>query len=191
MGSLYGPPNTSETKFLNIYSKVLNKCKFESNKAIILGLDHNLDLLKCHIHKSTENLLEINLNNNILPCITIPSHITKTTATLIDNIFVSNTLHTNMESGIIITDMSDHLPSICLLKQTKHVCKEPLKFKTRHMTEYKSNKIKNILSDTLWYNNILNELDLNTSFNNLTTTIQQTIDLVAPEHVVTILAKKD
>ena len=27
-----------------------------------------------------------------------------------------------MESGIIITDMSNHLSSICLLKQTKHVC---------------------------------------------------------------------
>ena len=52
---------------------------------------------------------------------------------------MSNTLHTNIESGIIITDVSDHLPSICLLKQIKHVCKEPLKFKTRHMTD---NKIK-------------------------------------------------
>ena len=64
-----------------------------------------------------------------------------------------------MESGIIITDMSNHLPSICLLKQTKHVCKEPLKFKTRHMTEDKLNEIKNILSDTVCLNNILNELD--------------------------------
>ena len=96
-----------------------------------------------------------------------------------------------MESGIIITDMSNHLPSICLLKQTKHVCKEPLKVKTRHMTEDKLNKIKNILSDKLWHNNILNELDPNTTSNNLTTTIQQTIDLFAPEHVVLILAKKD
>ena len=95
-----------------------------------------------------------------------------------------------MEPGIIITDMSNHLPSICHLQQTKHVCKEPLKFKTRQMTEDKLNKIKNILSDTLWHNNILNELDPNTTFNNLTTTIQQTIELVAHEHVVTISAKK-
>ena len=40
------------------------------------------------------------------------------------------------------------------------------------------------------HNNILNEHDLNATFNNLTITIQQAIDLVAPEHVVTILAKK-
>ena len=40
------------------------------------------------------------------------------------------------------------------------------------------------------HNNILNEHDPNTTFNNLTTTIQQTIDLVSLEHVLTILAKK-
>ena len=143
--------NASETEFFNSYSELLNKWELESNKEIILGLDHNLNLLKCHIHKSTEYFLDINLNYNILPCINRPTHITKTTSTLIDNIFVSNTLHTNMESGIMITDMSDHLPSICLLKQTRHVCKEPLKFKTRHMTEDKLNKIRNKLSDTLWH----------------------------------------
>ena len=71
----------------------------------------------------------------MLPSITRPTHITETTATLIDNIFVSNTLYANFESGIIITDLSDHLPSVCLVKQTKHVCKEPLKFKTRNMSE--------------------------------------------------------
>ena len=148
-------------------------------------------MLKCHIHKSTQTFLEINLKNNILPCITRPTHITKTVATLIDNIFVSNTLHTNIESGIIITDVSDHLPSICLLKQTKHVCKEPLKFKTRHMTDNKINKIKDILSQPIWHNNILNELDPNKAFIKLTTTIHQAIDLVTPKHVVTISAKKD
>ena len=175
---------------MNSYNELLNKFKLESNKEVILGLDHNLDLLKCHIHKSNGNFLKINLKNNILLCLTRPTCITKTTANLTENIFVSNTLHTNIESSIIITDMSDHLPSIYLLKQTKHVCKEPLKFKTRHMTDNKMNKIKNILSQTIWYNNILNELDPNKVFNKLTTTIHQAIDLATPDHVVTISAKK-
>ena len=37
----------------------------------------------------------------------------------------------------------------------------------------------------------LNEHDPNKAFNKLTTTFHQAIDLVAPEHVVTISAKKD
>ena len=48
--------------------------------------------------------------------------------------------------------------------QTKHVCKEPLKFKTRHMTGDKLNKIKYILFATPWHNNILDELDPNTTY---------------------------
>ena len=108
MGSLYRPPNTSETEFLNSYNELSNKFKLQSKKEVVLGLDHNLDMLKCHIHKSTEKFLKINLKNNILPCITRPTHITKTTATLVDNIFVSNTLYPYIKSSIIITDVSDH-----------------------------------------------------------------------------------
>ena len=102
---------------------------------------------------------------------------------------MSNVLHANFESGIIITDLSDHLPSVCLLKQTKHVCKELLKFKARNMTDKKINNIKNILYNIVWLSNIFNKLDPNTAFDNLTTIIRQTINLVAPEHVVTISAK--
>ena len=48
--------------------------------------------------------------------------------------------------------------------------------------------IKNILSNNVWHNNILNEHDPNTACDNLTI-IQQIIDSVAPEHVVTVSAK--
>ena len=59
MGSLYRPPSTSETEFLNSYNEFLNRSKLKSKK-VVSGLDHNLDLLKCHIHKSTEHFLKIN-----------------------------------------------------------------------------------------------------------------------------------
>ena len=57
------------------------------------------------------------------------------------------------------------------------------------MSDNKINKIKNILSNTQWHNNIINELNPNTAFNNLTTTIQQTIDFIAPKHVVLWMTK--
>ena len=46
-------------------------------------MDHNLDLLKSMIHKHTQDFLDLNFNENLLPCITCPTCITKTTATLI------------------------------------------------------------------------------------------------------------
>ena len=36
-------------------------------------MDHNLDLLKAMVHKDTQDFLDINLNENLLPCITHPT----------------------------------------------------------------------------------------------------------------------
>ena len=52
----------------------------------ILGLDHNLDLLEHSIHPKTQEFLEYILDQNLLPAITKPTRISKTSATLIDNI---------------------------------------------------------------------------------------------------------
>ena len=46
------------------------------------------------------------------PLINRPSRITKTSATLIDNIF-SNDIKTCVTSGLLISDISDHLPVFC------------------------------------------------------------------------------
>ena len=67
------------------------------------------------MHKRTQDFIELNLDNNLLPTITRPTRITKNSATLIDNIIVSQNLLTNIDSRIIIDDISDHLPSILKL----------------------------------------------------------------------------
>ena len=124
LGSLYRPPNTYDTKFVDEYNNLLSKLYKESkSKRLILGMDHNLDFLKHSIHKRTQDLIELNLDNNLIPSITRPTGITKSSATLIDNIMVSQSLTKNSESRIIIDDISDHLPSVVkfkdLLQRTK------------------------------------------------------------------------
>ena len=54
------------------------------------------------------------LENNLLPTITHPTQITQSSATLIDNIFVSENLHRFFESAILLKDISDHLPIVAL-----------------------------------------------------------------------------
>ena len=73
---------------------MIETIKRDNKKEIILGVDHNLNLLKATSHKGTQDLIDINFNNNLLPCITQPTCITKSTATLIDNLFISHALHT-------------------------------------------------------------------------------------------------
>ena len=53
VGSIYWPPNSDINSFVSNLETLLNKIKKEKNKHIIIGLDHNLDLLKSAIHKPT------------------------------------------------------------------------------------------------------------------------------------------
>ena len=90
LGSLYRIPNSSEKDFNQIYKKFIND--WDINKELVIGIDQNLDLLKLHEHNPTQNFLETNLDHNLLPTVTWPTRITKSTVTLIDNIYISNRL---------------------------------------------------------------------------------------------------
>ena len=100
-------------------------------------MDHNLDLLKLNTHRHAQRLYKIMLENNLLPTITQPTRITQSSATLIDNIFVSENLHRFSESAILLEDISDHLPTIALLKQTRMTTKAPLTFESRNLSQPK------------------------------------------------------
>ena len=107
LGLLYRPPNTNDTKFVDEYNNLVLKLYKESkSKKLILGMDHNLDFLKHSIHKRTQNFIELNLDNNLIPSITRPTRITKSSATLIDNIMISQGLMINSESRIIIVTLA-------------------------------------------------------------------------------------
>ena len=78
-------------------------------------MDHNLDFLKADRHHATLDFLENTLDNDLLPCISRPTRITKQSATLINNILISKGLQGRELSYIPITDISDHLPCIVSL----------------------------------------------------------------------------
>ena len=92
VGSLYWAPNTDQSKFLSDYKNFIETLTNNSESKIILGMDHNLDLLKSHIHKKTQQFLNMNLDLDLFPVITKPTRITHTSATLIDNIFLDSRL---------------------------------------------------------------------------------------------------
>ena len=61
-------------------------------------------------HQPTNEFINLMLSNSMYPLISAkPTRITSSTATLIDNIFTNN-LEQSMSSGILYTDLSDHLP---------------------------------------------------------------------------------
>ena len=71
--------------------------------------DFNIDLIKYQHHVFTTESLDNMFSHFLLPLINRPTRITSHTASLIDNIITNNTTRES-SSGILITDIPDHLP---------------------------------------------------------------------------------
>ena len=89
VSSMYHPPNSDTSMFLASYNSLICAMKKEKPKCILIGLDHDLDFLKANKHQATNDFVQNNLEFGLIPTITRPTHITNTSATLIDNIIVS------------------------------------------------------------------------------------------------------
>ena len=63
-------------------------------------------------------------SSGYMPLITKPTRITKSTATLIDNIFTNNARKTGHHSGILLNDLSDHLPIFAITEHEMKNCPE-------------------------------------------------------------------
>ena len=107
-------------------------------------------MLKSNKHAPTESFLNANLSLNLVPTISHPTCITKNTATLIDNVFISQSWLENFDSGILINDTSDHLPSIVSIKNLK-LCKHvPVQITTRDTRTRNMNALKDSLRQINW-----------------------------------------
>ena len=73
VSSIYRPPNTPENDFIDQYSNFMCDLKKKENKGIVIGLDHNLDLLKSTKHAPTDRFISANLSLGLVPTITRPT----------------------------------------------------------------------------------------------------------------------
>ena len=186
IGSLYRAPNTREDTFINYVKETIHKIKSEKGqKEIILGMDQNLNPLKANQHKGTSQFLDIMMDFDMIPTITRPTRITNTMATLIDNIYISGKIQCNYKSHLILSDISDHLPSLLLLKQTKVKDKIPIEFESRNLNDDKIMQINNELRNTDW-NGRLNSNNCNTNVNTFCSEIKAAMDKVAPIKTIRI-----
>ena len=149
LGSLYRPLNTPIKEFIDSYTILLSELNDEKHE-LILGMDHNLDLLKIINHKKIEEFLECNLENGMIPQITKPTQITQTSATLIDNVMISKKLCGQTESRILIEDISDHMVSLVTLRDFKHTHKEGIKVFSRDTRKNYIEKLKTDLQNKNW-----------------------------------------
>ena len=118
------------------------------------------------------------------PRINKPTRITAYSSTLIDNIF---TIIFSHKSGIVITDISDHLPIITSCNSIKRLCTSSLRSYKRNMLNKDKfiEEVKNTDPDF-----ITNSIDVNGSYNNFVDLILNSLDRHCPYESKIIKIKK-
>ncbi len=188
IGEIYRVPGTSENNFISKYEDLLHRIKNEK-KDIIIGTDQNLDYLKVHHHSNTAKFLDINLTNDLLPSITKPTRITHRTCTLIDNIYVSNALAKSLDSMILTSEISDHLPCLALIGTgRKKEENSSTKIKCRKLNEENIVRIKNALRFVDW--NTVIDMNANDGYTFVVNKIVSIMNTIAPEREINIKPSK-
>ena len=185
----YRPPNANYKVFIKEYMTLMRKLKKLNKHKIILGIDHNLDLLKTHLHKQTNQFLENNLELDLVPCISKPTRITRKTATLIDNIFLSQNLQHQMHPHLIIEDLSDHLPILVIIRDLSKGTTNSTSIRCRNLNPANLEKINNDIMNHDWHK-LLDNANADQGFINFHRILCETIDKHAPEQNKRINPKK-
>ena len=178
-GSIYRPPNSPPNEFLELFNALTRKLQTENPQSeLVIGLDHNLDLLKHGNHKPTRLFVEQLYDIGLVPLITKPTRISHSSATLIDNILVSYKLADNSNQGIICDNISDHLPCYALLHDIYPTKKEDTYITTRDLREVNLTALKNKLNEGVLLPNPTHGVD--EQFNHFHETLEYYIESFIP-----------
>ena len=160
---VYRTPNSDLDIFNEKINDILSKAR--GNKDIYICGDFNIDLLKHESNNGTNNFLNILYSLGLYPLIVKPTRITTHSYTLIDNIFTNNLCNEN-ESGILINDISDHLPIFSMIRNKSVNTTKDTKYKiVRNNSETNIIAFKRALDDQNW-DCVENESDVNIAYDN-------------------------
>ena len=111
IGIIYRKPNTDLEQFKNSLLSVIDNLSVDKSDVVLLG-DFNVNLLETCVNGKANELLTSLESTGLHQIITSPTRVTKNSSSLIDHIYTnaSQNDHSEIHSGIIETDVSDHFP---------------------------------------------------------------------------------
>ena len=134
IGVVYRPPGGNLVEFNKEMANILNKTKNDS--CYIMG-DFNVDLLKLNKHVPTTEFMSEFTTAGFFPLISLPTRLTDSTATLIDNIWTNN-VSVQTRTGLITVRISDHLPVFSFIERSKDLeDRDGKKKQRRKVTEHR------------------------------------------------------
>ena len=182
IGNTYRPntfPHADLGKASSIHFQIIDKIKkdkkYKDSKIYIMG-DFNIDLLKYNDHLPTGEFLDTMISKGFLPLITKPTHLTSSSATLIDNIFTNSM--TVKTTSILLDDLSDHIPTIITDSiNVPTTNEEPTP--THDITQKSVAELNQILTNTNW-DNVLTNNDPQEAFDSFFKLLTTATDVAFP-----------
>ena len=136
IGVIYRPPNTNLQKFNEEFRLLLDQT-VRCQSCVLLG-DFNIDMSAQIMNSAIHEFQNITSTHCLQPKINLPTRITPTSATIIDNVF-TNIFDKKSTVKIIVDDISDHLPIYFAIEDSKQ---EPMNVFTQPFRE-QNNENKN------------------------------------------------
>ena len=175
VGIIYRKPNTNVKEFQDDLLSVLQEMRVDKHKCVLLG-DFNVNSL------SEEDTVEEFLTS--LQCIGLdqliqsPTRVTKESATLIDHIY-SNINISEIHSGIIQSDVSDHFTVFAIFKNLAKVQSSKKIIQYRCYKKYDINVFREDLAAYNW-EMVYNSKDVNTAYLNFCSSFSNLCNKHAP-----------
>ena len=180
IGVIYRPPNMDIGAFIEQMNAIMNHSAVQNKRCYIMG-DFNINLLNCSTHNLTADFVDNMFANLYVPLINRPTRLCRTAATLIDNIFTNNISMGYAKSGILRTDISDHLPIFHVTRCKKSMSKKAY-VKKPVINECTLSNLLYELNNTNW-DRILQCDDVNEGFTQFSVTMQESYDKNIPQRI--------
>ena len=180
VGVIYRPPGQDVNEFNVFIDKVLSMIT-KNDKLVYLMGDYNINLLNEDVHTHTNDFINIMSSYSFYPSITKPTRITTNSATLIDNIFTNSKSH--QTSGIIIADVSDHLPIFITtdLKVYRNI-NDKIGIEVRNFKDDNIERLKSELMKVEWEHVCAGD-DVNQIYGNFVCKLNNLYDKCCPKRV--------
>lgn len=140
---------------------ILHKIDKEKKTCVLIG-DFNIDLLKHGQNNDTNKFIHQMFSSHFYPVINKPTRITPKTATIIDNIFINN-VDRNSINGILMNDLSDHLPVFQVIPLMTTEAKQNKLYNRRLITKRNIEKLREEMLHTNW-DNLKNTNDVDDAY---------------------------
>lgn len=182
---IYRPPQGNVDAFLNTLNEILVIAKDKNYNELFIFGDLNLNLLLQN-NANIKDLNNLMYSYSLFPLTTLPTRVTDTSATIIDQIW-STYLEHNTGNYIVKTDITDHFPVISLFKCNNFQSSPVLKT-IRSFTQEALDAFYNLLLHIDW-SQVINCSCPNNSYNMFYSIFKKKYDECFPVKTIKVSSK--